>query len=253
MGRKKPVLRYILAALLVIALTVLSGCSAQQKVSDVGPKAADTAAPKAADNAAYSRPAEVKTAVEAKQLLIDGNNRFVAGNLATKDLSETKREDLKKNGQKPFAVIVSCSDSRVPPELLFDQGIGDLFIIRVAGNVVDPVAMGSIEYAVEHLGSPLIVVMGHEKCGAVKATVDGGEAPGSIGSIVAKIKPAVDKAKAAGAAADQLAEKSADENVKLVMAEVEKSPVIKHLMESGKVSVVGAKYHIGGGQVEWFE
>lgn len=252
MFKKISVSRYILTVLLVIALAAFTGCSAQQKVSDTVPKAADTAAPKA-DTAAYTRPAEVKSGAEAKQLLVDGNNRFRAGNFAVKDLSSTRREDLKKNGQKPFAVIVSCSDSRVPPELLFDQALGDLFVVRVAGNIVDPVATGSVEYAVEHLGSPLIVVMGHEKCGAVKATVEGGEAPGSIGSIVAKIKPSVDKVKASGITGDELAEKSADENIKAVMAELEKSPVIKHLVEKGKLTIVGAKYHIGAGKVEWFD
>lgn len=245
--KNKPVLKYLPAALLVIALALFSGCTAQQKVSDTAPKTADT--PQNTGTAVKST--EVKTAAEAKQLLIDGNNRFISGNLATKDLSSARREDLKKNGQKPFAVIVSCSDSRVPPELLFDQALGDLFVVRVAGNVADPVAVGSVEYAVEHLGSPLIVVMGHEKCGAVKATVDGGEAPGSIGSIVAKIKPSVDKVRATGVTGDELAEKSADENVKAVMADLEKSPIIKHLVEQGKVTIVGAKYHIGGGKVEW--
>jgi len=235
---KRSALKFILVAMLVIALAVLSGCSA---------KVSDTAAPKAADTAKK----EVKSGAEAKQLLTDGNNRFTAGSFAAKDLSSARRQELLA-GQKPFAIIVSCSDSRVPPELLFDQALGDLFVVRAAGNVVDPVAVGSVEYAVEHLGSPLIVVMGHEKCGAVKATVAGGEAPGSIGAIVAKIKPSVDKVKAAGVTGDELAEKSADENVQAVIAELEKSPIVKHFVESGKLTITGAKYHIGSGQVQWF-
>jgi carbonic anhydrase len=131
---------------------------------------------------------------------MEGNQRFVSGKITIKDIGPAKREDLAVNGQKPFAVIVSCSDSRVPPEILFDQALGDIFVVRVAGNVLDPVAMGSVEYGAEHLGCPLLVVMGHENCGAVKATVDGGEAPGSISAIVDKIKPSVEKANRRGQA-----------------------------------------------------
>src|SRR5512140_1143168 len=100
---------------------------------------------------------------EALQKLMDGNKRYVEGKLASKDLGDTKRKELLK-GQKPFAIVVTCSDSRVPPELLFDQGLGDVFVIRVAGNVVDPIALGSIEYGAEHLNSPLLVILGHSNC-----------------------------------------------------------------------------------------
>ena len=137
------------------------------------------------------------SANEALQKLIDGNKRFVTGQFALKDLGDARREELVK-GQKPFAVILTCSDSRVPPEHIFDQGLGDIFVVRNAGNVVDPVTLGSIEYAVEHLLAPLVVVLGHDYCGAVKAAVDGGEAPGSIGAIIAKLLPSVEKAKATG-------------------------------------------------------
>lgn len=184
------------------------------------------------------------------KLLEEGNGRFASDEVATKDLSEAKRADLSTAGQFPFAVIVSCSDSRVPPELIFDQGLGDLFEIRVAGNVIDPVSLGSVEYAAEHLGSQLVVVMGHEKCGAVKATLDGGEAPGSIGSIVEKIKPSVEKVKASGVAEDQVYEKSIDENIKNAIVEIEKSPIIEELVASGKLKVVGAKYDLDTGKVE---
>ncbi|MDA8234492.1 MAG: carbonic anhydrase [Clostridia bacterium] len=137
--------------------------------------------------------------------------------------------------------------------MVFDQALGDLFVVRTAGNVVDPVAIGSVEYALEHLKVPLIVVLGHMKCGAVKATVAGGEAPGSIGAVVAKIKPSFDKVKANGVAGDEAVEETATENVGATIAELKKSPVIKHLLESGKVSIVGAKYHLDTGKVQWFE
>ena len=184
----------------------------------------------------------------ALQKLIEGNNRFTSGKYATRNLGAGQREELLK-GQNPFAVIVSCSDSRVPPELLFDQALGDLFVVRTAGNVVDAIAVGSVEYAVEHLHTPLVVVMGHENCGAVKAAVDGGEAEGSIGAIIDKIEPSLARAKAAGAVNAQLYEAVADENIMSTMQDLQKSPVIKHLLASGQLALAGAKYHLGSGVV----
>lgn len=96
--------------------------------------------------------------------LIDGNKRFMSGELAKKDIGENRRQELTK-GQQPFATVLSCSDSRVAPEIIFDQGLGDIFIVRVAGNVVEPTTLGSIEYGVEHLHAPLLVILGHESCG----------------------------------------------------------------------------------------
>ena len=186
-------------------------------------------------------------------MLVEGNSRFISGTLAYKDLGGKRRNDLVKNGQHPFAVVVSCSDSRVPPEEIFDQALGDLFVVRVAGNVVGPIETGSVEYAVEHLKAPLIVVLGHEQCGAVTAAVKGGEVPGSIGAIVEKIKPSVEKAQASGVNADELVEKSAELNVESSVAELEKSHIIKEFVESGKVKIIGAKYHLGSGSVEWLK
>ncbi|MFX4261020.1 carbonic anhydrase [Pelotomaculum propionicicum] len=186
---------------------------------------------------------------EALQLLKDGNKRFTTGNPAVKDTGKARRDELVSKGQKPFAIIVTCSDSRVPPELIFDQALGDLFVIRTAGNVVDPIAVGSIEYGVEHLGSPLLVVMGHEKCGAVQATVDGGEAPGSIAAIVSKIAPSAEKARAAGASGSDLYEKCCLENIKATIDEIKESHIVKHFIKDGHLTVIGAKYHLGSGEV----
>lgn len=186
---------------------------------------------------------------EAVQLLAEGNKRFTTGNVAVKDIGKARRENLSTKGQKPFAVVVCCSDSRVPPELLFDQALGDIFVVRTAGNVVDEIAVGSVEYAVEHLGTPLVVVLGHEKCGAVKATVDGGEAPGSISAIVSKIAPSVQKAQDAGAKGNDLHEAACIENIKTTIADLEKSPIIKHFLKDGLLKVVGAKYHLVSGEV----
>lgn len=189
------------------------------------------------------------TAEEAKNLLIIGNNRFVSDTPAKKDISEQKRKNLAVNGQKPFAVILSCSDSRVPPEIVFDQALGDLFVVRNAGNVVDPVILGSIEYGVEYLNAPLIVVMGHQDCGAVKAAVDGNKVPGSIGAIINKIKPICDKLKTNDVNKNDSFETCTDENIKNSAVEIAKSPVIKKLVAEKKVSIVTAKYHIETGRV----
>ncbi|NLJ76093.1 MAG: carbonic anhydrase [Peptococcaceae bacterium] len=189
---------------------------------------------------------------EALQLLQEGNKRFSAGEFATKDLGQTRRDELIIKGQNPFAIIITCSDSRVPPELIFDSGLGDLFVIRTAGNVLDPVGMGSAEYAVEHLGTPLLVVLGHDKCGAVQATMDGGEAPGSVAAIVAKIAPSAEKARAAGITGDNLYEECCLENIKATVAEVMGSEIIQHFVEDGKLAVIGAKYYMSSGEVEFF-
>jgi carbonic anhydrase len=225
----------------------MTGCEAEKKETKEEEKKEEVS------GEVYKRAETITSAEEAKKLLEEGNKRFIEDKAAKQDISSEKRKTLSTKGQKPFAIIVSCSDSRVPPELIFDQGLGDVFVVRVAGNVVDPIAIGSVEYAVEHLKAPYILVVGHEKCGAVKATVEGGEAPGSIGSIVEKIKPSVDKAKATGATGDELVEKAVDENVTAVIAELEKSPIVGEAIEGGKLTIAGAKYHIESGEVTWFE
>jgi len=185
---------------------------------------------------------------EALQKLIVGNQRFAGSRLIHPNQSAERRTEV-SNGQKPFAVIVGCSDSRIPPEIIFDQGLGDLFVIRVAGNVVDDAALGSIEYAVDHLGAQLVVVLGHGKCGAVTATVQGGEAHGHIGSIVKAISPAVEKAK--GCSGD-LTDNAIKANVELVVTTIESSqPVLSELAESGRIRIVGAYYDIETGVVEF--
>ncbi|MEW6420032.1 MAG: carbonic anhydrase [Nitrospirota bacterium] len=190
---------------------------------------------------------------EALQKLMDGNKRFVSSKLMKKDLGDTKRKELLK-GQKPFATIITCSDSRVPPELIFDQGLGDIFIIRVAGNVVDPIELGSIEYGVEHLHTPLLFILGHEKCGAVTATVEAEGAPeGNIGAIVKKIKPAADTAKKKGGTKEKIVETAIEENVKNVYKDTMKSSIVSHLVQEGKLKIVGGIYMLSTGKVEMIE
>ncbi len=191
---------------------------------------------------------------EALQKLMDGNKRFASGNLAKKDLGDEKRKELLK-GQKPFAIVITCSDSRVPPELFFDQGLGDIFVIRVAGNIVDPIELGSIEYAAEHLNSPLLFVLGHSDCGAVKATIESkGEPEGNIGAIVKKIEPAADFAKKKGGSKDEVLQTAIQENVKDVYKDImEKSKIVNHLSHEGKLKIVGGEYMLSTGKVEMLE
>ena len=125
-----------------------------------------------------------KTGVnQALKKLLEGNERCRSGQAQHPRQDARRRKEITK-GQKPFAVIVGCSDSRIPPPMIFDQGLGDLFVIRVAGNIADSVVLGSIEYAVEHLGCKLVVVLGHGKCGAVTAAAEGGKAPGHIEAVL---------------------------------------------------------------------
>ena len=179
--------------------------------------------------------------------LTSGNNRMVSGKLSHPHENAAWRTEVAK-GQHPFAIVVSCSDSRVPPELVFDQGLGDLFVIRVAGNVVDDPGLGSIEYAVEHLGSQLIVVLGHERCGAVKAAVDGGEAPAHIGSLVHAIQPAVEKT--ADAKGDRL-DAAVRANIHRVVEQLRSSaPILSEAVEKRHIKVVGMYYDLDTGKVE---
>jgi carbonic anhydrase len=183
--------------------------------------------------------------------LLEGNKRFVSGNLAKKDFSLEKRKELLK-GQKPYAVVVGCSDSRVPPEIIFDQWLGDIFVIRVAGNVLDPVSLGSIEYAVEHLKTPLIVILGHNRCGAVHATIHShSKAEGNLKAIVEKIMPAVSKAKNVAKSEEDLLNIAIEENVKLQKEFMLKnSKIINEYVKANKVQIVMAIYDLETGEVK---
>lgn len=184
---------------------------------------------------------------DALQRLADGNKRFITGTAEKPRQGAERRLEVAKK-QSPFAVVVTCSDSRVCPEIVFDQGLGDLFVVRVAGNSIDDVALGSIEYAVEHLNSHLVIVVGHERCGAVDAAVKGGELPGHIGSLVTPIKPAVDATR--GNAGDIL-DAAVRYNAKYVADSLKvRDSLIKDLIAKGEVKVVGARYDLDSGVVE---
>ncbi len=153
------------------------------------------------------------------------------------------------SGQHPHAEVLSCSDSRVPPEIVFDQGLGDLFVIRVAGNVASDAEIGSLEYGAEHLHVPLIVVLGHESCGAVTAAVQGGPPEGHLSSLVDLIKPAVEKTR--GMSGDPVSN-AVRMNVALVVKQLRSStPILSELVAHGKLRIVGAVYSIDTGAVTW--
>ncbi|MCR3883455.1 MAG: carbonic anhydrase [Methanothrix sp.] len=191
--------------------------------------------------------ADAISAEDAWSILMEGNERFVSGEVASKDFPERRSELV--SGQSPFVTVVTCSDSRVPPELIFDQGLGDIFVIRVAGNVMDPIVLGSVEYGVEHLHTPLLVILGHQCCGAVTAATEGG-AEGNIESIMTEIEPAVEIARETNMTGSNLVEEAIDENVDLVIKNLlDRSPITKELVEEEKLTIFGAKYFLETGEV----
>ncbi len=165
------------------------------------------------------------TPAQALQKLVDGNNRFVARKQQNPNQTQARLVEVAK-GQKPFAAILGCADSRVPTEIIFDQGLGDLFVGRVAGNVATTEEIASHEYGTLVLGAKVLIVLGHERCGAVEAAVKGGEFPGLIGSLVQAIRPAVDESE--GKPGDRL-ENAVKANVILQMRRLQVSPVISKL------------------------
>ena len=188
---------------------------------------------------------------EAISKLKEGNSRYSSGNLQHPGQTTERRTELAKT-QHPFAAIVCCSDSRVPPEIVFDQGLGDLFIVRVAGNVINDEGLGSLEYTVDHLGTRLILVLGHQRCGAVDAARETiaakGKAPGHIESLVTAIKPAVEST-----AKDDL-ETTVKANVKNVVKALRSStPILKAKVDSGEIQVIGGYYSLDTGAVTFLD
>jgi carbonic anhydrase len=198
-------------------------------------------------------PSPGPTADQARQRLVEGNQRYVKGSMKACGASSSATRSQLATGQKPFAIILSCSDSRVPPEMVFDEGLGELFVVRVAGNVPDPIVLGSIEYAAEHLASPLVVVLGHERCGAVTAAVDAeSKATGNLAAIVKAVSPAVKRAKSTAhdKSKDAIVEAAVVENARMVAGDLTKqSPILKKLVAEGRLRIVPARYDLDDGTV----
>jgi carbonic anhydrase len=199
------------------------------------------------------------TADAALAKLREGNQRFVASmSSAESTPTAARRRELVK-GQRPFAIILSCADSRVPSEMVFDQGLGTLFVIRVAGNVVAPSLVGSVEYAASVLGTELAVVVGHSSCGAVKAAVDhirSGEAAPSpnIADIVNRIRPAIEEVVKGDRSEDEIMRDAVRANVRHSASHLRSgSQVLEDKMRAGKLKIVGAEYDLGTGQVDFFD
>ena len=180
--------------------------------------------------------------------LMEGNQRFVSGRTTSREFVQLRH--TLAQGQHPRVVVLACSDSRVAPELLFDQNLGDLFVVRAAGNIADAIELGSIEYAVEHLSSSLLVVLGHEKCGAVTAACSGEKMPtANLQAIVDKISPAVAQAKTY-AKPDGLLDAAIRENVHRSAADVlANSDVLRHAQQEGRLTVIEAVYELDSGEV----
>lgn len=198
--------------------------------------------------------AKPNMAEHALRMLKEGNERFLEGRPIHPNTDVFRIADTGGNGQHPFAAIVTCADSRLAVERLFDRGMGDLFVVRVAGNVCDPNQNGSVEYACEHLGTQLVVVMGHSKCGAVKAAIAGVDAGRNIGSLLDNIAPAVQSVRAAhpDLEGEALVEAVVRENVWQGIEDLLRgSSTMREMVAAGRVKVVGAVYDVGTGAVEW--
>lgn len=194
-----------------------------------------------------SEPAIAKenlTPDQAIDLLMEGNQRFVSRKQKYPNQDTTRLKEV-ANGQKPFASILGCADSRVPAEIVFDQGLGDLFVCRVAGNVAIDEEVGSLEFGALILGTKVIMVMGHERCGAVEATIKGAQVPGKIGTLLEAIRPALKQSPQTKADL----EASVKANVLYQVEKLKTSPVIAQLIQAGNLKVVGGYYDLDTGLV----
>ena len=209
-------------------------------------------------------PAPVIAPHDVYDLLRSGNQRWAADNAEHRNVGSERRSDTAQHGQHPFACIITCADSRIPVERVFDRGVGDLFVVRVAGNVASPAVLGSVEYAVDHLATPVVIVMGHTSCGAVAAACSDAELHGNVATLIESIRPVVKDAKASVAGEkpskkDETAQATiVAEAVRLnvehqVRASVEQSPVIAQAVADGRTRIVGAIYDLESGQVRWLD
>ncbi len=200
------------------------------------------------------------SAREALKRLQEGNQRFVSNECHNLSLSDSQRAELSKE-QTPLAIILGCSDSRVPAEIVFDQGLGDLFVIRVAGNIVAPSQIGSVEFAASRFGTPLVVVLGHSQCGAILATLEALQQPSenqsrNVRSIVDRVRPSVEALLATDLKNDhqELVRQSVRANIRASVSHLRHgSELLEQLIDADKLIVVGAEYSLETGQVEFFD
>ncbi|WP_328384809.1 carbonic anhydrase [Streptomyces sp. NBC_00400] len=236
-GAGHPDRRTLIAGGVAAATVALAGC------------ATTSAAPLAADSPSPARPTTPEAAF---QRLMDGNARWVSGDLQHPDRDPSRREFVAQK-QVPFGSVLSCIDSRVPPELLFDTGLGDLYVMRTGGEAVGPVVTGSVEYGPMTSGTPLIVVLGHQRCGAVEASYkslrDGKPLPGNLEAIARALRPAYEQTVREGGGGDPV-DTMARAQVKLTAANLRSNQDLAPLVAKGSLAVVGAYYSLDSGKVE---
>ncbi len=251
-NRLRPFLLLVLALIITGSLGVWPGATDAQAKSarksakkTVKPAAQPTQSPTGFDNIKLQNDPDA-----ALKTLMDGNKRFIEGKPMHPDQDIKRLKEVAK-GQKPFAIVVGCSDSRVPNEIIFDSGLGDLFIVRTAGQVSTYASWGSIEFAEEVLGAHLIMVLGHTKCGAVAAAVNVPDVPGHIVTLINEIKPAAQKVK--GMPGDAV-ENAVKENVKMQVEKLKGlEPVLAKRVREGKLKIVGGVYDLETGEVKLVE
>lgn len=207
-------------------------------------------------DAATTTPSPPKTAEAALERLLEGNRRYVEGAATTAERDSARRAKIAEK-QAPFATVLGCADSRVPPETIFDQGLGDLFVVRVAGNTAaESIVVGSVEYATEHVGTLLVVVLGHQRCGAVTGAVEevvnGHEEPGEIAGAIAPIVPVVERVRHGDPHLDdeELVEHSIAANVEHVVDSLNGEALLANRVDSGEIKIVGAEYELESGEVK---
>jgi carbonic anhydrase len=239
----------LLTSLFITAL-IVSGCESSRQATPASTQAAVTGT--------FPPTKESQSAMTPQQALAElkvGNERFASGH----SLPRNPLPDVKTTaaGQYPFAVVLSCLDSRVPIELVLDRGIGDIFSARVAGNVLEDEILGSMEFGCKVAGSKLIAVIGHSNCGAVKGAIDNVEL-GNLTALLARIKPAINQVPAGAQSRDsknlEFVDKVAEANVRLVMAQIrERSPVLREMLDQGKIGLVGGTYDLSTGRIRFLE
>ena len=208
--------------------------------------------------AADSKAEHIPSPSECRKELEAGNLRFIENKALHPHSDPQRRRETAHDGQHPIALVLTCSDSRTAVELLFDQGIGDVFVVRVAGNTAGDATLGSIEYAVEHLRVPLVVVLGHTQCGAVAAVWQGDPLHGPLAALTAPLIPVVQKVKKDCPASStngcpELKERAAVENVRATLDAVKADPVVAEQLAAGAIDLAGAVYDISSGRVSWLE
>ncbi len=255
MNRKVMKRGFLGVAACAIALLATTACSTTEDPGTVNESTVTTSSVNTEGTATGVKELPtINNGDDAMSVLESGNAMFLNGQY-NGDITQATRENLAANGQTPHTVVITCSDSRVPPELIFDAGLGELFVIRTAGNVVGDYEVGSVEYAVDHLHAPLILVMGHSGCGAVDSAIQGGHAGGHVDDILEEIQPSVAQAQAQSqeTEASAIADLAENLNVQNTVNNLMESDIISQAVQNGTLKIASGKYDISTGQITYFD